>query len=276
VTLQDSSAGEAAGLSSKEAAEVLRYWQALLRYEEALSSRPRARRPATGAPAPTDLAAPVPGQDYMKLPFGGAERFLVEQHGPLRLPLDAERMAFFEHWLAAKYRQTEDESRTTHLALFPILHSPREELLGLLRFPVELRWWSAEQRFEVPEPDKRRGPSMPALPTEIEIREPGQRADGSPPFFVDLKLLRETLRVGGDELDTFCALLQRQPALTGPEQVSALCKLLEAGRSRGGRRATGRCRSLARAPAASARAAAAPDRLGASRLSGGADRGQRA
>jgi hypothetical protein len=42
-----------------------------------------------------------------------------------------------------------------------------------------------------------------------------------------LKLLRETLRVGGDELDTFCALLQRQPALTGPEQVSALCKLLE-------------------------------------------------
>jgi len=100
VTLQDANAGEAAGLSSKEAAEVLRYWQALLRYEEALSSRPRARRPATNAPAPTDLAAPVPGQDYMKVPFGGAERFLVEQHGHLRLPLDAERLAFFQHWLA--------------------------------------------------------------------------------------------------------------------------------------------------------------------------------
>jgi len=228
VTLQDANAGEAAGLSSKEAAEVLRYWQALLRYEEALSSRPRARRPATNAPAPTDLAAPVPGQDYMKVPFGGAERFLVEQHGHLRLPLDAERLAFFEHWLATKYRQTEDESRTTHLALFPILHSPREELLGVLRFPVELRWWSAEQRFEVPEPDKRRGLSAAALPSEIEIREPAQRTEGAPPFFVDLKLLRETLRVGGDELDTFCALLQRQPALTGPEQVKALCKLLEA------------------------------------------------
>jgi hypothetical protein len=228
VTLPDPSAGETAGLSSKEAAEVLRYWQALLRYEEALSSRPRARRAATSAPAPTDLAAPVPGQDYMKVPFGGAERFLVEQHGQLRLPLDAERLAFFEHWLAGKYRHTEDESRTTHLALFPILHSPREELLGVLRFPVELRWWSAEQRFEVPEPDQRRGPRAPALPTEIEIREQGQRAEGSPPFFVDLRLLRETLRVGGDELDTFCALLQRQPALTGPEQLSALCKLLEA------------------------------------------------
>jgi hypothetical protein len=219
-------AGEAAGLATEEATGVLRYWQALLRYEEALSLRPRARRPASGAGAAIDLAAPVPGQDYMKLPFAGAERFLLEQRGPLRQPLDAERLAFFEHWLAAKYRHADDDSRTAHLALFPIVHSPREELLGLLRFPVELQWWSGEQRFEVPAVAARRGPEAPALPSEIELRDHGPRNDSALPLFVDLRLLRETLRVDGEALDTFCSLLQRQPALRGPELVEALCRLL--------------------------------------------------
>ena len=219
-------AGEAAGLQTEDALGVLRYWQALLRYEEALSLRPRARRPAAGAGAAIDLAAPVPGQDYMKLPFAGAERFLLEQHGQLRQPLDTERLAFFEHWLAAQYRHVDDDSRTAHLALFPIVHSPREELLGLLRFPVEIQWWAGDRRFEVPAPAERRSPSAPPLPSEIALREHGQRSETALPLFVDLRLLRETLRVDGEGLDAFCALLQRQPALSGPQLVDALCRLL--------------------------------------------------
>jgi AAA domain len=220
-------ADETAGLRKEEAADVLRYWRALLRYEEALSSRPRARRPASGAAPPLDLAAPVAGQDYMKLPFAGAERFLLEQQGRLRQPLDAERLAFFEHWLAAKYRQVDEEARSAQFVLFPIVHSPREELLGLLRFPVEVRWWAGEQPFEVPEPVRRRGPQLLALPDCIELREQGPQLDNAVPFFVDLRLLRETLRVDGEALEKFSTLLQRQPALTGPELVLALCRLLE-------------------------------------------------
>lgn len=220
-------ADETTGLSGQEAADVLRYWRALLRYEEALSSRPRARRPAPDAAPPLNLAAPVAGQDYMKLPFAGAERFLLEQKGRLRQPLDAERLGFFEHWLAAKYRQVDEDARTAHFVLFPIVHSPREELLGLLRFPVEVRWWAGEQPFGVPEPAQRRGPELPAPPDSIELREQGQQPENALPFFVDLKLLRETVRVDGEGLDGFSKLLQRQPALTGAELVLGLCRLLQ-------------------------------------------------
>jgi hypothetical protein len=217
------------GLDRAEAEEVLRYWQALLRHEEALALRPRARRPGARAEG-VNFAAPVAGQDYMKLAIAGNERFLLEQRGRVRLELDAERLGFFEHWLANRYRQAEEEERRiSHLALFPVLHSPREELLGLLRFPVELRWWAGERLFEVPGPAQRRAPAGGLLPpSEIEIEAQAAAAGEGLPFFVDVRLLRETLRVDADELDAFFALARKEPAPTGPQVVAALCKLLSA------------------------------------------------
>jgi hypothetical protein len=212
--------------SATDAALVLRYWQALLRYEEALSSTPRARRPSEGERGAPNLAAPVAGQDYMKLPFTGVARFLLSQHGRVRQALNDERLAFFEHWLASKYRTPEDDERTAHLALFPVIHSAREELLGVLRFPVELEWWAGERRFEIPEPAARRGASLPPLPDQIEIRELATTPDEALPFFVDIKLLRDLLRVDTEALDQFGARLRQKPAPNGPTLVSALCDLL--------------------------------------------------
>ncbi len=211
---------------AEQATEILRYWRASLRYEEALSSTPRARRPSDAAPGPLNLAQPVAGQDYMKLPFAGSERLLLEQRGPCKQSLDNERLAFFEHWLAGKYRQTEDESRVAHFAVFPVLHSPREELFGLLRFPVELVWWSGAQRFEVPTPAERRAPITREPPSELELSalEPG--SETAPPYFVDLRLLRETLRVDTEALDAFCVVLRKEPAPSGAQLIAALCQLL--------------------------------------------------
>ncbi|HVZ34061.1 MAG TPA: AAA domain-containing protein, partial [Polyangiaceae bacterium] len=209
-----------------DAALVLRYWQALLRYEEALSSTPRARHPSEVERAAPHLAAPVAGQDYMKLPFTGAARFLLSQHGRVRQPLNEERLAFFEHWLAGKYRNSEDDERTAHLALFPVIHSAREELLGVLRFPVEIEWWAGERRFEIPALAARRAASLPPLPDQIEIRELAATPDEALPFVVDIKLLRDLLRVDAEALDQFGARLRQKPAPNGPALVSALCDLL--------------------------------------------------
>ena len=54
-----------------------RYAQsALLRYQEALSARPRARPNAARDASVPNLLEPAAGQDYMKVPFAGAESFL--------------------------------------------------------------------------------------------------------------------------------------------------------------------------------------------------------
>ncbi len=213
-------------VASREAAEVLRYWSAVLRYEEALSAHPRARRPAQGQEGALNLAQPVAGQDYMKLPFAGAERFLLEQRGPCKQALDAERRAFFEHWLAARYRHVDDESRLAHFVSFPVLHSPREELFGLLRFAVEPQWWCGERRFEVPSVAERRAPLQREAPDQIELRALEPELKGAPPYFVDLKLLRETLRAPSEALDELCALLRREPAPSGAQLIDGLCQLL--------------------------------------------------
>ena len=47
---------------------VLRYWLAALRHEEALATRPRARRIAPGGPVKVDVAQPDDGHAYFKLP----------------------------------------------------------------------------------------------------------------------------------------------------------------------------------------------------------------
>ena len=60
-------------LTREQGDEVLRYWLAALRLEEALSVRPQARR-ATHAVSLPRLEQPTPGQDYFKLPLDAALR----------------------------------------------------------------------------------------------------------------------------------------------------------------------------------------------------------
>jgi hypothetical protein len=88
-------------LSRGEASDVLRYWQSLMRHQEALEDRPSARRRrstdgASDEPTPAaNVEQPVAGQRYVKLDAMGRESFVVSRRGHVDLELDAEGRAFF-------------------------------------------------------------------------------------------------------------------------------------------------------------------------------------
>ena len=62
---------QASALTHEQGDEVLAYWLAALRLEEALQVRPQARR-TTQASAVPRIDQPTPGQDYFKLPLARA------------------------------------------------------------------------------------------------------------------------------------------------------------------------------------------------------------
>lgn len=128
-----------APLTKAQAGEVLRYWLASLQLEEALATRPRARRPLSG-PARPRIDAPSPGHDYFKLPLDAALAALLEWQTALHRPFDAELAAFFETWLAGQYRRGDDDRELAHLIAFPVVMLPRGELAGLLRYGVRVRF----------------------------------------------------------------------------------------------------------------------------------------
>ena len=80
-------------MSAKKSREILRYWSALLKYQEALSARPRARRLEQGEPRLPNLQQPSSGREYVKLPLEGEAAFLVGKGRFEPLPLDAETLA---------------------------------------------------------------------------------------------------------------------------------------------------------------------------------------
>ncbi len=206
---------------------VLRYWLSLLRHEEALAARPRARRVQHGgAPTGAQLAQPAPGQDYMKLPLSGVETFLVRAKGEVEVPVVGEAAAFFEDWLAGQYRRGIDEGTLEHLVFFPSLLLPRQELAGPLRFAVVLEWlYDDGKRFVVPSARERARKHFPPPPGRLRIQSVSGSVDDSLPFFVDSRLLRDTLRIDAERLDEFFAHV-RQETPEAREVVARLNGLL--------------------------------------------------
>ncbi|MEZ4463319.1 MAG: hypothetical protein R3F43_02060 [bacterium] len=117
-------------LDPKEIRQVLRYWLALIRQEEALADRPRARPPGRG-PFPVDLIEPRPGSPYFKLGMeGGALAFLMRTAESVEEPLNPERTAFLSHRLRISYqrergrlRSAEPRGQQIHLGFRPSTRS---------------------------------------------------------------------------------------------------------------------------------------------------------
>lgn len=215
-------------MSPKHSIEVLSYWSALLKYQEALSARPRARRVEQSAERLPNLQQPAPGRDYVKLPFEGASEFFAGSGKFEPLPFDAERTEFFENWLVQRYRRGDaDESELGELVLFPAIQLPREELGGVLRFPVELEWWHAAGQFRAPPPEDRAKGRFPDAPTELRLVRPSREPDQVLPFFLDAGLLQRELRVEPEEIDALFARLRRLRDVKASVMIEATCELLE-------------------------------------------------
>ncbi len=220
-------------------AEVLRYWLALLRHEEALGRRPKVRRHAERTSAEPNLADPVPGQDYAKLPFSVASEFLVQHDAELGLELGSEWPAFFEDWLLSRYRRGDDEADAVgHLVAFPTVHLARDELAGVLRFPVELRWRGESGPFSAPTVSERRRRHYPPPPIGVTLVRPQSdnecdesqglgEAESELPFFIDTRLLRDTLRIDAQRLDALFAQLKEQSPVESSDVIVAVTRLIE-------------------------------------------------
>ncbi|MEZ4469446.1 MAG: hypothetical protein R3F60_01320 [bacterium] len=221
-------------LDPKEIRQVLRYWLALIRQEEALADRPRARPPGRG-PFPVDLIEPRPGSPYFKLGMeGGALAFLMRTAESVEEPLNPERTAFLSHWLrisyqresAAVFGRPEPRGQQIHLG-FPTFHAKRsEELACLIRFGGVLTWLDAKGEPWVP-PDyqARKAKALPPLPAGLRLEAEVRGADA--PFFLDAQLLSRTLGVVDEELADFFEALREAGEISGPDMVAAVCDLLE-------------------------------------------------
>jgi hypothetical protein len=221
-------------LSDAEAADVLRYWLGSMRYQEALAARPKALRPPAGSdPAldVVDLAQPTPGRKYIKLDWTGREAFVSARRGRVTLGIDAEVKGLCEDWLAAAYRFGEDDDeaqRVGYLLGFPTLLLPRGELGSVLRCPIEVSWRTQDgAEFTPPTPAERAASRFPAAPVTLELSHPGLADEEALPFFVDLKLLGDVLRVDAERIDGFLAELRRKRSARPRELLRALIRLLE-------------------------------------------------
>jgi hypothetical protein len=205
---------------------VLRYWQSVLRQEEILGTRPRARKVQHPlALNDASVASPAGGQDYVKLPSDLAEPLLTTLRGHVLLPATGECGAFFETWLAAQYKRADDNKRE-YLAAFPTLLSPRSELAGLLRTGVTVEWRTPDDKpFQVPTAAQRAKKQLPAPPAQLRVAvvaaDPGEL-----PFFVDTRVMRDVLRIDEERIERFMAD-QKSASPTPTQLIERLCELLK-------------------------------------------------
>jgi hypothetical protein len=215
-----------APLSRKQANDVLRYWRASLQLEEALSTRPRARRPPTELAAPR-LDAPNYGHEYFKVALDESLASLLVSRKPLRKEFDPELGAFFENWLATVYRRGEDDRELNHMLAFPVVHLPRGELAGLLRYSVRVQFGDARgEAFRVPSRVERRQKTYPAAPNEVRVAGT-ERSAQKWPFFVDTRLLHQQLGVARESIDQLFEVLRKRPEMSERDMLRLVAELLE-------------------------------------------------
>lgn len=232
---------DARPLERREALDVLRYWLAALRHEEALAVRPRAA--ATRAPkAALDLRQPGEGQNYFKLlpaEAPAASAFLLRAERELTLPADGERLGLFERWLRNSYRREQmkrfgggrDEAGPTWLVGFPVVHFPQSgELATLLRFVADdLVWKGQDGRAWLPPAYRdRQGGRFPPMPAHVLLRMLPKEDEGGDvlPYALDADLLSRTLGVDEEKVEDFLTGLRQRKELSAAEMVAALRDLL--------------------------------------------------
>ena len=219
-------------LTHEQGDEVLRYWLAALRLEEALLVRPQARR-ATHAALLPRLEQPTPGQDYFKLPLDSALGQLLGAQTPLKRPFDPELCGFFETWLHGQYRRGDDEGELSHLLCFPVLHLPKGELAGLVRCGLRLRFGSAENKaFRVPTRAERQRHVYPSPPDEARLAR-APKVESAWPFFIDTRLLRHPLGVAAEDIDALFEALRALSDATERDMLALLTTTLELTATRG-------------------------------------------
>ena len=213
-------------LTREQGDEVLRYWLAALRLEEALQVRPQARRAVQPVLVPK-LEQPTRGQDYFKLPLDAALAQLLGAKTHVKRAFDGELCGFFETWLEGQYRRSEEEAELSHLLCFPVVHLPKGELAGLVRCGVRLRFASGEGKaFKPPTRAERQRHVYPLPPDEVRLTR-APKVEAAWPLFIDTRLLRQPLGVSGESIDALFEALRSLEDASEQQMLGLLTTTLE-------------------------------------------------
>lgn len=212
--------------------DILTYYLAVLRHEEALQSRLRVYSPGRGVHV-TNLVEPGFGSRYAKLPMGPDPStdpvfdLLFRKEGVFDFPFAGDFPPLFENWLRNTYfreRRTTmgggEDNDTTFMVGFPTVFFPtRGEIDLVLRFPIA----ALEFRDEAHKPwlplsysERKKGVVRP-LPTSVGLV--GEGWDPSEPAYaVHTQLLSRTFGISEEDLaDVFAE--DRQTRLPEPGQM---------------------------------------------------------
>ncbi len=214
-------------LNIPQAKNVLRYWLECVRLEEALSMRPLAYRGRPGPPAPINMKEPVFTQKYFKIPLQHHHELFAQKKGELVLEFSSELGRYFESWLHTQYRHAGSvEQGRAHLALLPVLLTPRGELASLLRMPLLINFRSGETRITPPTYHQRRRGLFPASPDNA-ILQMNDDTDGLP-YFLDTRVLQDELGIDAEQTDTlFDALRSKGEDITPETMLQTLTHFVQ-------------------------------------------------
>jgi hypothetical protein len=124
-------------------------------------------------------------------------------------------------------RNNEEESELSQLLCFPVVHLPRGELAGVLRCGVRLRFHaSSGTPFHVPSWSERKRGSYPEAPASVALSQ-APRSEGTWPFFVDTRLLNQTLGISSEALDALFDGLRAHENVSEQQMLQALVAALE-------------------------------------------------
>jgi hypothetical protein len=187
--------------------DILRYWLQCIRYEEALTVRPKSWRSSGLAPEAVNLRDPTDGRLYFKLSLEDTAALLAPEPDALVLPMARETFEFFESWLARQYRRVDRADEGPEIMVTcPTAQLKFEELAGLLRFGVHLTFEHDDgEGFQVPTRRERKRGRLPSPPSRVRLERLAV-AEG-PPFYVDGRLLSKELGATGEEVEALFAKL---------------------------------------------------------------------
>lgn len=189
------------------AEDVLRYWLAAIRTEEAMSLRVRAERPR--GRRKLDLIEPGRGQTYFKLMDEDAAPFLLRETLAVEREVSEDRLGFLEHTLREAYRRERwsrgaDEDPPPLVVGFPVIFDPRRgELRTVLRFELDsMAWRDAVGQGWEPPTARERARGAPTPPMILRLR-----ADLPPedelPYTLDEDVLARALGVPDENIGRF-------------------------------------------------------------------------
>lgn len=220
--------------------EVLRYWLAMIRHEEALRLKIRAAPPvAPTADRAPNILDPAPGQSYFKLlcgGHGGAEGLLAGGDDALELPFAADRIGFFEHWLLKTYRMQryrqsgEGQESPPVIAGFPVLFNQRRgELQTVLRLPLGgIMWIGADGRvWNAPTYRERKRRQVPPPPVELELLADENEEGDELPYALNEPVLSRSLGVQEETIGELVRELSDQREVSPADMIARVIELLD-------------------------------------------------